>query len=120
MTEFTQAYQSLNAAQKQAVDTIEGPVLVVAGPGTGKTQLLGMRAANIVRQTDTLPGNILCLTFTESAAAAMRQRLISLMGADGNKIAVHTFHSFGSDIIGNNPEFFYNGAKFTTADELTS
>lgn len=120
MTEFTESYKALNAAQREAVDTIEGPVLVVAGPGTGKTQLLGMRAANIVRQTDTLPSNILCLTFTESAATAMRQRLIDLMGPEGNKIAVHTFHSFGSEIISNNPEHFYNGARFTPADELTS
>lgn len=120
MTEFTQAYAALNAAQKQAVDTIDGPVLVVAGPGTGKTQLLGMRAANIVRRTDVLPSNILCLTFTESAAAAMRQRLISLMGPDGNKVAVHTFHSFGSEIISNNAEYFYNGAKFAPADDLAS
>lgn len=120
MTEFESAYKTLNAAQREAVDAIEGPVLVVAGPGTGKTQLLGMRAANIVRRTDTLPANILCMTFTESAAASMRQRLIKLMGPDGNKIAVHTFHSFGTEIINAYPEYFYNGAKFSPADELTS
>lgn len=120
MTEFETAYKALNAAQRDAVDTVEGPVLVVAGPGTGKTQLLGMRAANIIRTTDTLPNNILCLTFTESAAAAMRQRLIRLMGPEGNKVAVHTFHSFGAEIINKYPEHFYNGARFTPADELTS
>ncbi|HKX72882.1 MAG TPA: ATP-dependent DNA helicase [Candidatus Saccharimonadales bacterium] len=119
MTDFSQAYRALNDAQREAVDTIDGPVLVVAGPGTGKTQLLSMRAANIVRSTDTLPNNILCMTFTESAAAAMRQRLISLMGPEGNKITIHTFHSFGADIINSHPEHFYNGAKFTPADELT-
>ncbi|HSE61663.1 MAG TPA: ATP-dependent DNA helicase [Candidatus Saccharimonadales bacterium] len=120
MTEFDTAYKALNPRQREAVDAIDGPVLVIAGPGTGKTQLLGMRAANIVRKTDTLPGNILCLTFTESAATAMRQRLINLMGPDGNKVAVHTFHSFGADIINTYPEHFYNGAKFTAADDLTS
>jgi len=118
--DFTEAYKSLNKAQKQAVDTIDGPVLVVAGPGTGKTQLLSMRAANIVRLTDTQPANILCLTFTESAAAAMRKRLISLMGAEGNNVAVHTFHSFGAEIINRSREYFYNGAHFEPADELTS
>lgn len=117
--DFTEAYQKLNAAQKQAVDTIDGPVLVVAGPGTGKTQLLSVRAANIIRLTDTMPSNILCLTFTESAAAAMRKRLIGLMGAEGNNVAVHTFHSFGADIINRNREYFYNGAQFEPADELT-
>lgn len=118
MTDFYTALGSLNAAQRQAVTTIDGPVLVVAGPGTGKTQLLSMRAANIVRRTDTAPNNILCLTFTESAAMAMRKRLIDLMGPDGNKVVVHTFHSFGADIIHSHPEYFWNGARFQPADEL--
>lgn len=118
--DFTQSYQKLNSAQRQAVDTIEGPVLVIAGPGTGKTQLLSMRAANIVRQTDTLPASILCLTFTDSAAAAMRQRLISLMGPEGNNVTVQTFHSFGTDIINRFREYFYNGAQFSPSDDLTS
>ena len=118
--DFTEAYKQLNKNQQQAVDTIDGPVLVVAGPGTGKTQLLSMRAANIVRRTDAQPNNILCLTFTESAAAAMRKRLISLMGAEGNNVAIHTFHSFGAEIINRHREYFYNGAQFSPADELTS
>src|SRR5688572_23444237 len=113
-------YNQLNAAQKQAVDLIDGPVLVVAGPGTGKTQLLSMRAANIVRRTDTDPSNILCLTFTESAATAMRKRLIKLMGTAGNHVAVHTFHSFGAEIINRHSEYFWGGARFEPADELTT
>lgn len=117
---FTEAYGQLNPAQKQAVDTIDGPVLVVAGPGTGKTQLLSMRAANIVRRTDAQPHNILCLTFTESAATAMRKRLIRLMGPEGNNVAVHTFHSFGAEVINRSREYFYNGAHFEPADELTA
>lgn len=117
---FEDNLRQLNDAQRQAVDTIEGPVLVVAGPGTGKTQLLGMRAANIVKKTDAAPQNILCLTFTDSAAAAMRQRLIQLMGPEGNKVAVHTFHSFGAEVINQNPEYFYNGARFAPADDLAS
>ena len=68
MEKFKTRYNKLNSAQKQAVDTIDGPLLVVAGPGTGKTELLSMRAANILRATDTLPENILCLTFTDSGA----------------------------------------------------
>ncbi len=120
MKSYRDYFSALNDAQRLAVTTIEGPVLVVAGPGTGKTQLLSVRAANIVRQTDTQPGSILCLTFTESAAANMRARLVSLMGAEGNKVAVHTFHSFGTDIINKHPEYFYNGARFNPANELTS
>jgi DNA helicase II / ATP-dependent DNA helicase PcrA len=119
MTDFDEAYKALNPSQRRAVDTIDGPVLVVAGPGTGKTQLLSVRAANILRQTDAQASNILCLTFTESAALEMRRRLIKLMGAEGNRIAVHTFHSFGADIINAYPEYFYSGAQFSPADELT-
>ena len=118
MTGFDEAYRQLNDNQRRAVDTIDGPVLVVAGPGTGKTQLLSMRAAQILRKTDTLPNNILCLTFTDSAALEMRQRLIKLMGPEGNRIAVHTFHSFGAEVINTYPEYFYNGARFNPADEL--
>lgn len=117
---FDENYANLNTAQREAVDTLDGPVLVVAGPGTGKTQLLGMRAANIVRKTDTAPQNILCLTFTDSAAAAMRERLVQLMGSEGNKVAVHTFHSFGTEVINQNSEHFYNGARFAPADDLAS
>lgn len=92
--------------------------MVIAGPGTGKTELLSMRAANILRTTDTLPSNILCLTFTESGASAMRARLSEIIGRDAYKVAIHTFHSFGSEIIAANREYFYRGAEFRPADEL--
>lgn len=117
---FSDRYASLNPAQKQAVDTIDGPVMVVAGPGTGKTELLSMRVANILRTTDVLPQNILCLTYTESGAFAMRERLAGLIGPEAYKVAVHTFHSFGAEIINRNAEYFYNGAHFRPADELSS
>lgn len=94
--------------------------MVVAGPGTGKTELLSMRVANILASTDSLPGNILCLTYTESGALAMRERLASLIGADAYKVAIHTFHSFGTEIINTNAEYFYQGAYFRPADELSS
>lgn len=118
--DFTARYRKLNSAQREAVDTIDGPVMVIAGPGTGKTELLSVRAANILQKTDTLPENILCLTFTESGAAAMRERLVEIIGRDAYKIAVHTFHSFGSEIIANNRDYFYRGAKFQPADEIAT
>ena len=117
--EFKKRYQSLNEKQKQAVDTIDGPVMVVAGPGTGKTELLSVRIANILQKTDTLPENILCLTFTESGAYSMQERLLSIIGKSAYKVAVHTFHSFGNEIINRYSEFFYNGAQFRPSDELT-
>lgn len=118
--DFSTRYAKLNTAQQQAVDTIDGPVMVVAGPGTGKTELLSMRVANILKKTDTLPENILCLTFTESGASAMRGRLSQIIGKDAFKVAIHTFHSFGSEVINQNSQYFYHGAHFRAADELSS
>lgn len=120
MNEFEKRYKNLNGGQKQAVDTLDGPVMVVAGPGTGKTELLSVRVANILQKTDSLPSNILCLTYTESGAHAMRERLVGLIGADAYKVAIHTFHSFGTEIINTNAEYFYQGAHFRPADELSS
>lgn len=118
--EFTKRLQALNTAQREAVDCIDGPVMVVAGPGTGKTELLSVRVANILDKTDALPSNILCLTFTDSGAVAMRERLAGLIGSEAYKVAIHTFHSFGSEIINQFGEYFYHGAHFRPADELSS
>lgn len=96
----------LNAVQQEAVDYIYGPLLVLAGPGTGKTQLLSARIANILQVTDVNAQNILCLTFTESAAQNMRERLSSIIGADAYDVHIGTYHSFGSDIIRSYPQFF--------------
>jgi DNA helicase II / ATP-dependent DNA helicase PcrA len=115
---FDTRYNGLNDEQKKAVDTIDGPVLVIAGPGSGKTELLSLRVCNILRQTDTLPSSILCLTFMDSASANMRKRLAGLIGQDAYKVAIHTFHSFGSEIINRNPEYFYHGAAYGQADKL--
>lgn len=116
--EFTTRLKALNDAQRQAVDLIDGPLMVIAGPGTGKTELLSMRAANILLKTDTLPENILCLTYTDSGVTAMRRRLASIIGPAAYKVAIHTFHSFSTEVINHNRKFFYNGMTFRPADEL--
>ncbi|MEK7650296.1 MAG: ATP-dependent DNA helicase [Patescibacteria group bacterium] len=103
---FSLAYNKLNPAQKEAVDTIEGPVMVVAGPGTGKTQVLTLRIANILRETDTPPDGILALTFTNSGVHSMRERLVSLIGSRGYRVNINTFHGFCNEIIQNYPEEF--------------
>ncbi len=103
---FQSLYRKLNSEQKQAVDTIEGPVMVIAGPGTGKTQILTLRIANILKKTDTPPDAILALTFTESAAYAMRKRLVEIIGSPAYRIRIHTFHGFCNDIIQRYPESF--------------
>ena len=115
---FKERYANLNTAQKKAVDTIDGPVMVVAGPGSGKTEILSLRVANILAETQVRPSNILCLTFTELAAINMRKRLVPLLGVDAYRVAIHTFHSFCVDVIDRFPEYFYKGATFVAADEL--
>ncbi|NCC70011.1 ATP-dependent helicase, partial [bacterium] len=115
---FEERLKFLNKKQKEAVDYIYGPLLVVAGPGTGKTELLGVRVANILDKTDTNPSSILCLTFTDSAAINMRERLIGLIGKDAYKVNINTFHAFCSEVINLYPEFFYNGATYRPIDEI--
>ncbi|MCA9357708.1 ATP-dependent helicase [Candidatus Kaiserbacteria bacterium] len=106
MAAFKEAYASLNAAQKKAVDTIEGPVMVIAGPGTGKTQILTLRIANILLQTDVNPSNILAITFTDSGAKAMRNRLKSLIGDAAYEVTITTFHAFADSLVGRYPEAY--------------
>ncbi len=103
---FLEAYERLNPEQKKAVDTIEGPVMVIAGPGTGKTQILTLRIANILRMTDTQPENILALTFTESGARAMRERLASYIGAPAYRVPIYTFHEFAGKLIRSYPDAY--------------
>ncbi len=115
---FKERYAQLNKKQKKAVDTIEGPLLVVAGPGSGKTEILSLRVGNILEQTQVLASNILCLTFTESATVNMRKRLSGLIGGEAYRVAIHTFHNFCVEIIQRYPQYFYGGAFFSPADEL--
>lgn len=93
--------------------------MVVAGPGTGKTELLSMRAANILRQTDVSPENVLCLTFTESGSIAMQKRLREIIGRDAYGVSIYTFHAFGTEIMSRYREYFYRGAQFRPADDLS-
>ena len=103
---FNAIYSALNEQQKKAVDTIDGPVMVIAGPGTGKTQILGARIGKILLETDTAPENILCLTYTDAGAIAMRKRLVDFIGASAYKVTIATFHSFCNDIIQDNLSLF--------------
>ena len=118
MNGFEAVYERLNSAQREAVDTIFGPVLVIAGPGTGKTQLLSARVAQILRKTDALPQNILCLTFTENGAANMRERLTGFIGSAAYDVSIGTYHSFGSTVISRYPEYFTELRLERPVDEL--
>ncbi|PCI28195.1 hypothetical protein COB55_04180 [Candidatus Wolfebacteria bacterium] len=118
---FEKLYKNLNTKQREAVDTIDGPVMVIAGPGTGKTTILTLRIANILRETDTAPESILALTFTESGVAAMRRKLVSIMGPVGYRVNVYTFHSFCNEVIKENPQSFpriIGGEPITDVDRV--
>ena len=106
LEKFKEIYNNLNEQQKLAVDTIEGPVMVIAGPGTGKTQILSARIGKILLETDALPQNILCLTYTDAGVVAMRKRLLSFIGPDAYKVNLYTFHAFCNDVIQENLSLF--------------
>ncbi len=103
---FLEEFERLNEKQQLAVNTIEGPVMVIAGPGTGKTQILASRIGKILLDTDAAPENILCLTYTDSGAVAMRRRLQHFIGPDAYKVNIYTFHAFCNDVIQENLSLF--------------
>lgn len=118
---FEQKYNNLNAKQKEAVDTIYGPVMVIAGPGTGKTTVLTLRIANILKQTDAKPDEILALTFTDSGVRAMREKLRELIGDVSFRVNIFTFHAFANQMRSLYPECFEKiggRAPASTVDQI--
>ncbi len=113
---FETEYQKLNEAQRRAVDTIEGPVMVIAGPGTGKTQILAARIGKILLETDASPENILCLTYTDAGTIAMRKRLQQFIGADAYQVNIYTFHAFCNDVIQDNLALFEKNTLDAVSD----
>jgi DNA helicase-2/ATP-dependent DNA helicase PcrA len=118
MRDFATNYQNLNDNQREAVDTTDGPLVVIAGPGTGKTQLLSMRVAAILKQPNNTPDQVLCLTFTDNAARNMQDRLVGIVGRPAYHVAIHTFHSFADRIINNYPDYFIERPLLHPIDEL--
>ena len=82
----------LNKEQRDAAETLEGPLLIVAGPGTGKTQLLSSRAAGIMKRKKIPGENILILTYTNAAAKSVKERLAKIVGFEGYRVTAETFH----------------------------
>ncbi|RLC34381.1 hypothetical protein DRH14_03140, partial [Candidatus Shapirobacteria bacterium] len=115
---FQQQYSRLNPQQKQAVDQIEGPVMVIAGAGTGKTQTLALRIANILQQGQAPPSSILSLSFTESAVNNMRQRLLSVIGPSAYQVKIYTFHSFCQTIINHHLDRFSFAKEMIAIDQV--
>jgi DNA helicase II / ATP-dependent DNA helicase PcrA len=117
-TAYLTALKSLNSEQKQAVEHTDGPLMIIAGPGTGKTQTIALRIAHILQTTHMRPSNILCLTFSVSGAKAMRERLQRFIGADAYAVTIQTVHGFCNDIIQNNGELFEDFNTLEQADKL--
>lgn len=107
LQQFEEEYKRLNEGQRRAVDQVEGPVLVIAGPGTGKTQILSARIGKILlSDAQVEPTNILCLTYTDAGVVAMRRRLTQFIGPDAYRVSIHTFHAFCNEVIQENLPLF--------------
>lgn len=114
--------ETLNDRQKEAVLYNEGPLLIIAGAGAGKTKTLTTKIAYLIEENDVLPSNILAITFTNKAAKEMKDRIIRLIGSIGYQIQTSTFHSFGLKLLKENYErlgFDKNFVIMDSDDSLT-
>ncbi|CAN0441055.1 unnamed protein product, partial [Discosporangium mesarthrocarpum] len=106
----------LNAAQRQAVEALDGPVLVLAGAGTGKTRVLTTRLAHLLRQGRARPWEVLAVTFTNRAAREMRERVGDLVGGPAEGIWLGTFHALGARMLRRHAELVGLSSNFTILD----
>ena len=112
--------ETLNGPQREAVECTEGPLLVLAGAGSGKTRVLTYRIAHIIETTDAAPWEILAITFTNKAAAEMRERLSGLIGGRARGMWVSTFHSMCVRMLRADAERLGFAQGFTIYDDADS
>ena len=117
---FDEQFELLNKAQKQVVEEIYWQIMVVAWPGTGKTQIIALRTANIILKSGIAPENILITTFTEAWVIAIKKRLVRFIWTDAYKVKVSTIHSFAQDVITSFPEKFASEKAWNTIDDIES
>src|SRR5215831_11130473 len=106
----------LNQAQREAVEAVDGPVLVLAGAGTGKTRVLTTRLAHILMTGRALPGQVLAVTFTNKAAREMRDRIAGLIGRPVEGWWLGTFHALAARLLRRHAEFVGLKPNFTILD----
>jgi DNA helicase-2/ATP-dependent DNA helicase PcrA len=109
--------ESLNPAQREAVEHVEGPLLVVAGAGSGKTRVLTMRIARLIDHTGVPPYRIFAVTFTNKAAGEMKERVGRLLGQDPSGLWIGTFHSLSARLLRREAEALGFTRRFTIYDE---
>lgn len=107
---------SLNEKQKEAVINSTGPMLILAGAGSGKTKVLTTKVAYLINELDVHPSNILAITFTNKAAKEMKERIYKLIGKDAFYIQISTFHSFGLKLLKENHSLLGYDSNFTILD----
>ncbi len=112
--------EGLNEQQRQAVEQLTGPLLVVAGAGSGKTRVITNRIAHLIATGTARPDQILAVTFTNKAAGEMKERVVDLLGSEARRVWVSTFHSFCARLLRDNAEALGYKRAFSIYDEAES
>ena len=114
---MTRLLEQLNDRQLAAVTKIDGPLLVVAGAGSGKTRVLTHRLAHIIAEQKANPWEVLAVTFTNKAAGEMKERIAALLGFDISRLWVSTFHSFCARFLRMEAQHLGYPSNFTIIDD---
>ena len=117
MTQAADLLDGLNPAQREAVEHVDGPLLIVAGPGSGKTRVITHRIAYLMRVCGVSPYSILAMTFTNKAAREMRDRLGQLVGGHSDALTVGTFHSFCARLLRREGDFLGLSRNYSIFDD---